>query len=229
MLTGYHKSQRCVTLLEILCVCACILIVSSLANGSVRKGVDYAIRCTCSSNLRQSAVALNQYADDYHGFYPEFTSAEGLGDLENWKDLYSSSDPEDFFFSTAILMPFGYRKGNSTADPRLPRMLTGYTESVDILCCTGEGPTGMWKDIGPFYYNTTNPFLDPNQKKWKAVAKNNPRKPLAGCQNPDFMFNFNDRGWRHGRFGDSYDGIGNFVYNDNSVKEVYSAQTWPDK
>lgn len=220
------KHRRGITLVELMSVTTMMLVIAGFVSDIVKAGHSGLALTECASNLRQTGIAFNMYREDYY-MLPEFYPPLGLGDLHNWSDLYSFSDPGGDYFSSLTISPGNIRLGNMTADPRVPRLLEEYAGDNDValLCCPSQGASAFWKDLGPFYYNTSNPFFFGATKKWQPLARKNPKQPLAACQNPQFLLNFSDRSWRHGKRRRA-EGTNNHLYRDGSVKEVCNPHSW---
>lgn len=212
--------------MELIAATACILVVAGFLADSVKGAIERALLTSCASNLRLTSGAFRMYREDYH-MLPEFHPPQGLGDLDNWADLYAHADPWGEYFSLLTVQPGGIRLGNMTADPRVPRLLAEYTGGNGHLavCCPGRGRSEFWKDVGPYYYNTNNPFFFGTEKMWRPLARFDRRQPLAACQNPQFMLLHYDRTWRHGiRRGP--EGTNNHLRQDGAVRELLNPQDW---
>lgn len=222
------RNARGVTLTEMLTVTACVMLVLVFGLDALKKARSTGLLTLCASQLSHTGKLFNQYRDDYH-FYPEFAPPTGLGDRSNWYDLYGFSDPGFYYFSPT-LVPGGICLGDRTADPRVPRLLVHYTDnqSVEEICCPSQGDNVYWKNIGPYYYNTNNPFntFPVSARKWVARCRKDPAQPLAACQNPDELFSGSgERTWRHGARTVT-DGINNHLFRDGSVQPYEIPLNW---
>lgn len=75
--------KRCkgFTLIELLVVIAIIAILAAILFPMLVKAKESAKRSSCSSNLKQLALAAQNYADSYNGFYPAARAEAGW---EHW-------------------------------------------------------------------------------------------------------------------------------------------------
>ena len=72
------EMKRGFTLVELLVVIAIIAVLSALGFGVVSTGIVRAKQANCSSNMRQIGIALNSFAVDNNGFFPETTHTADL-------------------------------------------------------------------------------------------------------------------------------------------------------
>lgn len=173
---------------------------------------DRSIMLSCAAGLSQLAPTFQQYKINHHR-YPAFRNDGSLSDKENWKDIFFDTDPNG-----------GYFTSDTTSDPRLPRMLEKYLDSIDPMICPGQGSSGYWKDLGPYYANIKASTGSINEMLY-FDAENNPYAPLAGCQNPEYKHAGGGRSWRHGE-KDGETGLNNHLFIDGSVRVLTNPLTW---
>ena len=70
--------KRGFTMMELLVVIAIIAVLSALGFGVVSAGIVRAKQTNCLSNMRQIGIALNSYAVDNNGYFPETTHTADL-------------------------------------------------------------------------------------------------------------------------------------------------------
>ena len=70
--------KRGFTMVELLVVIAIIAVLSALGFGMVSAGIVRAKQANCLSNMRQIGIALNAFAVDNNGYFPETTHTADL-------------------------------------------------------------------------------------------------------------------------------------------------------
>lgn len=73
----FIRSRRGFTLIELLVVVAIIAILAGLLLPGLASARSKAQRAACVSNLHQLGIAIQMYADDNRGFFPETTHETG--------------------------------------------------------------------------------------------------------------------------------------------------------
>ncbi|MBN1257794.1 MAG: type II secretion system protein [Planctomycetes bacterium] len=226
------------TLTELLIVVAIISFMTVLSVSAYELVFQKSEVVTCTNRLRQVGKALLNYADDYYNHLPAAVPPQGFGSLHNWGDLWASQDSTGMYFSTQrdpadsdLLL------GNKSAEPRLPRLLEHYTDSVTLLHCPGRGISQYWPMLGPFYYNATSPWgstfsaelkplyncriWEPRVRLWQTGAMT----AIAACQNPEGVAKYAWE-WRHGDLTSPEGSLNNHLFLDGSIKTLSNPKTW---
>ena len=75
------------TLIELLVVIAIISILAAILFPVFAKVRENARRTVCESNLKQIALAVRMYSDDYDGYFPRIQGSDGNGnwDVTSWQ------------------------------------------------------------------------------------------------------------------------------------------------
>jgi prepilin-type N-terminal cleavage/methylation domain-containing protein len=76
------------TLIELLVVVAIITILGALLLPALSKARERARRASCLNNLKQIGMAIKMYANDYGGFFPDFS---GVWDIGAYSGFYHSN------------------------------------------------------------------------------------------------------------------------------------------
>ena len=163
------------------------------------------ITLACSANIAQITPIFYNYRDKKHR-YPTFADDGSLSDQVNWEDLFGSTEADQVTGSFSTL---------EIRQPRLPRKFEKYTGSVDALICPGQGPSGEWRDLGPYYA-----VVKLKNGRYFFRGTKEAKFPLAGCQYPQYNL-------RHGEIKNNQ-GVNNHVFLEGSVKTVKNPQSWDD-
>ncbi|MEI6424937.1 MAG: type II secretion system protein [Lentisphaerota bacterium] len=129
-----NKSPRHVfTMVELLVVIAIIAILASMLLPALGKAKKVAVRITCTGNLKQIAVGLSSYVNDYDAWLPSFPVPNPGGERFN-QDVTNGC-----MQSTAVTMP-DYKNGAGLG-------LLYFTElkSYSVYYCPAvQGPDGFY-------------------------------------------------------------------------------------
>ena len=90
---------RIFTLVELLVVIAIIAILASLLLPALSKVMSVARKTECLNNMKQTALCMGNYVDDYNGYFPKYYDA--VTDKTWYSVLYSSGYIPDGDLKTA--------------------------------------------------------------------------------------------------------------------------------
>lgn len=134
-----RPSRFAFTLIELLVVIAIIGIVIAILLPVFASARERARQTTCSSNLRQIGIAIQEYMSDYDDLYPHG---------------YFVYDP-----TTAYCVPFknwwvlqvGFNPGTNGLSETWMDLIYPYTKSTQIYYCPDGPPNNndLWQQIGP--------------------------------------------------------------------------------
>lgn len=115
-----RTQRKAFTLIELLVVIAIIAILASILFPVFARARENARRSSCMSNLKQIGLAIEQYKQDYDGFYP-FARLQGLDKkADSWygnflepyiksrQIVFCPSAPEDWPIHYSYNIAFGY-------------------------------------------------------------------------------------------------------------------------
>ncbi|MBN2711480.1 MAG: prepilin-type N-terminal cleavage/methylation domain-containing protein [Planctomycetes bacterium] len=223
------------TLVELLVVCLIVVLLTTFLVRAVIGAQDASTLTQCANRLHQVYQGFLGYKNEYRKF-PSALPPDGFSDACNWKDIWEHSDYDGQYFSGITIGPMVITPKTKT--PRLPRLLAEYAGAVEVLHCTDQGTSAYWPDVGPYFYNTTNPYdvsyawggLAPGwypmvEREKKRGAEGWQFESLAACQNPVLAKSANS--WRHGKKGiDNPGGLNNHLFATGNVKTFTAPKIW---
>ncbi|MFZ2654086.1 MAG: prepilin-type N-terminal cleavage/methylation domain-containing protein [Victivallales bacterium] len=127
------------TLIELLVVIAIISLLAAMLLPALKNAKDMAKRALCTSNMKQTGLAMLNYASDYNSCYPYYLSTVTPAAGSAWNGLNGNNGAylDLYFFNTYIT----YRAANC---PSVPEHPTNYWRSIFIV---GGISPGSWYDI----------------------------------------------------------------------------------
>jgi prepilin-type N-terminal cleavage/methylation domain-containing protein/prepilin-type processing-associated H-X9-DG protein len=145
------RSQRCTTaftLIELLVVIAIIGILASLLLPALAQAREKARTANCVSNLKQVAVCINLYVDDWAGYMPPASVIDGAsGQSITWPKTLgayvpklgptATSRPNRMFICPSAIYP-GVNKSDISLTYACTSAMLGPTASSP--CCTAQEP-----------------------------------------------------------------------------------------
>jgi len=132
MVKSRSRSAFGFTLIELLVVIAIIAILAAILFPVFGKARERARATTCKSNMRQIALAVQQYLDDYHGCFPDQTSA----------GIAYKPGQYDNGLGASWITAFSHRRQNQRAEPAgLGKALWPYLKTLKVFKCPSE-----WND-----------------------------------------------------------------------------------
>jgi prepilin-type N-terminal cleavage/methylation domain-containing protein/prepilin-type processing-associated H-X9-DG protein len=96
-----HNRRRAFTLIELLVVVAIIAVLAAILFPVFSNSRRTAQRSACMSNMRQIALALQQYVSDYDGHAPECDDTQTDGSAWWWVILHPYTKNDDIFVCPA--------------------------------------------------------------------------------------------------------------------------------
>ncbi|HOW65222.1 MAG TPA: prepilin-type N-terminal cleavage/methylation domain-containing protein [Verrucomicrobiota bacterium] len=180
-------STKAFTLVELLVVIAMIAILASLLLPALSHAVAKGKSISCSSNLRQLQLALNQYVIDNHDGFPRNIASSGTGAMgpgnwtstEGWVLGNAKTDQTDENLRKGMLWNYvggGVRIYKCPADkstvqnrPDLPRFrsygLSQWLHYYDLFAAPSQThPATVYKETQVIHPTTTFSFIDVNER-----------------------------------------------------------------
>ena len=101
------------TLIELIIVISILAVLAGLLLPALNRARDKAHESTCLNNHRQTALALNFYADDYNGVFPQIhsgTFADNEIEEEHSHEENESEHPHDALqWYTPLILHYSYK------------------------------------------------------------------------------------------------------------------------
>jgi len=126
-------NQRRFTLIELLVVITIIMILAAMLLPTIEKARAKALTATCASNLKQVALAMRMYADDWEGYLPPDSGGTENAALVNNPDVWMKLVEQDVGDRATLLCPMVsgvnvYSNGGTKLDPP-----TDYSAGAKVL------------------------------------------------------------------------------------------------
>ena len=113
------KMKKGFTLIELLVVIAIIAILAAILFPVFAQARDKARQSACLSNVKQIAIALQLYADDYDETFPVTLDQDCVAD---WKDATYGTNP-------------GWGNMTNLNEHSIKILLQPYMKNIEIFCC----------------------------------------------------------------------------------------------
>ena len=220
------------TLIELLVVIAIIAILAAILFPVFARARENARRASCQSNLKQLALGVEQYKNDYDTKYPGFGQPGNLGWAQNVQPYLKSlqilqcpSEPTgapdysqplpalladtrlcDYFYNASLTDYSQEQQNYGRAEAQL--------EQPTLTILAGDNTPWNAGNILPYYENASNSGFDCNQRM--SVLQDDPPYPGGPCGYPAFR---RVSGKRH------LEGA-NYAFCDGHVKFYKPASIW---
>lgn len=138
----YKANRLGFTILELLVVIGIIALLIALLFPSSRRSREAARRSACRNNLKQIAIALHNYHDDYGCLPPAYTMGPDSRPLHSWRTLLLPyMDRKDLYDQLDL--------SKAWDDPVNAEVFKQHAESVRIYQCpSSTGPLGHTVYLG---------------------------------------------------------------------------------
>lgn len=176
-----RKNRAAFTLIELLVVVAIIAILMALLLPSLKNAREQAKSVTCGSNLRQQAMAIFIYSEDYQRYIPPVDTGINVGDSKwwtnllvdgrylpdcKWRDRYWGSAISGVFLCPALPLPPSWFGGTG-----LSYGISKYGKSARISSVENHGNVALVADT-PSSATSASPYIWNNSgARWSNVRE----------------------------------------------------------
>jgi prepilin-type N-terminal cleavage/methylation domain-containing protein/prepilin-type processing-associated H-X9-DG protein len=221
-MTVRRDTRRGFTLIELLVVIAIIAVLIALLLPAVQAAREAARRSQCVNNMKQLALALQNYHSAYDAFplggNPNSPGPDNPGSIYYWGAWSAQTMLLPFMEQTPVYnsLNFNYLgRGDGSGESGNS---TGFMTRINsLLCPSSEAPTQSWWGNRPFagncYWGSTGSSI-----MWLGNQGNNPNGIFAVGGSPAKMASIQDGTSNTVAFGEQR--IGDFNDSKNSIQDI---------